>query len=170
MTRKMFAATSVLVWCAVMMAPNSQAGNSSLLGFSSPHCPPCRAMQPVLQQLEQSGVPIRHVDVTAEPALASRYGVRQTPTFVVVNDGQEVTRLVGMQTAAKLNQALATSPSGPLIPTRSTQQDIPAPQTRLAPQSQFAQQSPPVVHELKEVHIAGPVRRYRDRPGQFRVG
>ena len=141
MTRKMFAAMSVMVLGAALLASNTLAGNSILLEFSSPHCPPCQAMKPVLQQLERSGVPIRHVDVSTEPQLASRYGVRSTPTFIVVNDGQEVTRLVGMQTVAKLNEALAASPSGPLIPTRSTQQNAPAPQTQLASQTNLTPQT-----------------------------
>ncbi|MCL4168945.1 UNVERIFIED_CONTAM: hypothetical protein GTU68_027884, partial [Idotea baltica] len=63
-------------------------------------------MHPVLTQLEQQGVPVRHVDVNKEPNLASRYGIRQTPTFVVVSSGNEVTRLVGMQSAAELLTAL----------------------------------------------------------------
>ncbi|GAA4459354.1 trypsin-like peptidase domain-containing protein [Novipirellula rosea] len=114
----------------------AQAAGAILIDFSSSHCPPCRAMQPVLAQLEQSGVPVRHVDVQAEPDLTRRYGIRQTPTFVVVASGKEVTRLVGTQSLADLQNALAINPRGPLVQTGSmtrTGDPFPAPQTRLAP-------------------------------------
>ncbi len=93
-------------------------------------------MQPVLAQLEHSGVPVRHVDVDLETDLARRYGIRQTPTFVVVAGGKEVTRLVGMQSITELQAALSTNTSGPIVTTGSTTRsasDAPGPQTRLAP-------------------------------------
>ncbi|MFG0260960.1 MAG: thioredoxin family protein, partial [Novipirellula sp. JB048] len=114
----------------------ASASGSILIEFSSTHCPPCRAMQPVIGQLEQAGVPVRRVDVDSERDLARRYGIRQTPTFVVVAAGNEVTRLVGTQSLAQLREALAIHPGGPLIPTGSmspARNGLPAPQTRLAP-------------------------------------
>ena len=63
-----------------------------LIEFSSSHCGPCVAMQPIIAQLERSGVPVRHVDVMAESQLAKRFGIRSTPTFVVSVAGKEVTR------------------------------------------------------------------------------
>ncbi len=93
------------------------AANAVLIAFSSPHCGPCQAMKPTLQQLEHERVPVRYVDVTEEVEFARRHGVRQTPTFVVWSAGKELTRLVGMQSADALRQALATNPSGPLFQT-----------------------------------------------------
>jgi thiol-disulfide isomerase/thioredoxin len=110
-----------------------------LLEFSSPHCAPCKAMQPVLSQIERLGTPIRHVDVVAEPHLAARYGVRTTPTFVVISGGKEVTRLVGMQSLDAVRAALEVDPSGTPVPTNarsapgSIHNAIASPQTRLAP-------------------------------------
>ncbi|WP_442508087.1 trypsin-like peptidase domain-containing protein [Novipirellula sp. SH528] len=115
---------------------SAQAAGAILIDFSSSQCPPCRAMQPVLAQLEQSGVPVRHVDVQSEPDLTRRYGIRQTPTFVVVAGGKEVTRLVGTQSLSDLQNALAINPRGPLVQTGSmtrANDPFPAPQTRLAP-------------------------------------
>lgn len=80
-------------------------------------------MAPTLTQLERSGVPIRHIDVTSEPDLARRYGVRSTPTFIVISGGEEVTRLVGAQPLVELRRALTASSSGPLIPTRAFEAD-----------------------------------------------
>lgn len=119
---------------SVGLARPAAAADAVLIEFSSPSCGPCRAMQPVLQQLERSGVPVRHVNVETEPHLAERYGIRKTPTFVVVTAGREVSRLVGMQSARQLRAALATDPSGPHVPTDSR---VAAPKQRGAPQTQL---------------------------------
>ncbi len=99
-------------------------------------------MQPIVSELIARGVPVRQVDVQAEPQVAQRYHIRSTPTYVVVQKGREVTRLVGAQSAAKLYAALKQNPGGELVPTRSEIAAPPArtaniqdPQTRLAPLS-----------------------------------
>ena len=101
------------------------AADAILINFSSRHCGPCRQMQPTLAELERSGVPVRHVDVSDEPDLARRFGIRSTPTFVVVSGGQEVTRLVGTASAAQLQAAIAIDPRGPLIPVSYTHLTLP---------------------------------------------
>ena len=126
---------AVCLTSMILPANDAAASDAVLIDFSSTHCGPCRAMAPVLAQLERSGVPVRHVDVNREPAMANRYGIRQTPTFVVVSAGKEVTRLVGMQNIEKLRSALSINRAGPLISTGSDlgQNRTGAPQTRLAP-------------------------------------
>ena len=136
MTRLMFAVLAGMILVAAAFTGSAGAAEAILLEFSSPRCAHCEAMKPTLAQLERSGVPIRHVDAVAEPHLAARYGIRQTPTFIVISGGNEVTRLVGTQTLAELRAALAIDPSGPLIPTGAkgmAVDAISAPQTRLAP-------------------------------------
>ncbi len=126
----MFAVLAGMILVTAAFTGSTAAAEAILLEFSSPHCPPCQAMKPVLDQLERSGVPIRHVDAVAEPHLAARYGIRKTPTFIVVSGGKEVTRLVGTQTLAELRAALAIDPSGRLVPTGAKSKsfdEIPAP-------------------------------------------
>lgn len=131
---------SAFVFPWVISAKAVDAADAILINFTSTHCAPCRAMKPVLDQLELGGVPVRHVDVSSEPSLARRYGIRQTPTFVVLVAGQEVTRLVGSQSIADLRGALAIDPTGPLFQTNSSiagVDSIPAPRTRLVPQTRM---------------------------------
>lgn len=145
MKRLMFAFCVGMVLGFQAFSGTVEAADAILLDFSSPHCGPCKAMQPTLQQLAQSGVAVRHVDVVAEPHLAARYGIRKTPTFVVVSGGKEVTRLVGTQSLGALQAALAVSPTGQLVPTGAKSQpldQIPAPPTRLAPQVGASGNSP----------------------------
>ena len=104
----------------ILAAAQVASGSDAiLLDFSSAHCVPCQAMKPTLAQLASKGVAIRHVDVVTEPHLAARYGIRKTPTYVVLSGGQEVARLIGQQSMPALQAALASSPSGPRIPTRA---------------------------------------------------
>ncbi|NND97305.1 MAG: thioredoxin fold domain-containing protein [Pirellulaceae bacterium] len=147
--------TPLFLALVALTANDAVAADAVLIDFSSARCGPCRAMNPVIDQLERQGVPVRHVDVDRESDLAIRYGIRQTPTYVVVAGGNEVTRLVGMQTADKLRAALAVNPSGPLIPTgANVRRDImhdgspsdfsqspSLPRTRLAPQQENHQQT-----------------------------
>ncbi len=142
MKRELFAPLRrglVLAGCVMItaaLAVPAAAADAVLIAFSAPHCGPCQAMKPTLQQLEHERVPIRYVDVTREAELARRHGIRQTPTFVIWSAGNELTRLVGMQSAAALRQALATDPSGPLFQTDATVDPrsmmSAAPQRRLA--------------------------------------
>ena len=141
---QMISAIIATVLAALALPADVCASDAILLDFTSSHCAPCRAMEPVIAQLEQSGIPVRRVDVRAEPRFAARYGVRQTPTFIVLKGGKEVTRLIGMHSAQELRQALAINPAGPLIPTRAELGDGPvnAPPSRLAPVRQGAGQLP----------------------------
>lgn len=157
------------------------AADAILINFTARHCAPCQAMKPTLAQLERTGVPVRHVDVVDEPHLASRYGIRKTPTFVVISGGKEVTRLAGSQTLAQLRTALATNPSGPLIPTGSisSSQNLTAPQTRLAPASGPQSPSPqtftsvaanpPLSEPMPSLSLADAVQRAQAATVRLRV-
>jgi S1-C subfamily serine protease len=68
----------------------------------SPHCSPCIAMQPSIDALKERGYPVRQIDVGSDEA--SRYGVRATPTVLMVekDSGTELTRMVGLHRAADI--------------------------------------------------------------------
>jgi thiol-disulfide isomerase/thioredoxin len=179
----MFTMTAGMILAATVFTASAGAADAILINFTADHCAPCQAMKPTLTQLERSGIPVRHVDVVNEPDLASRYGIRKTPTFVVVSGGKEVTRLAGMQTLAQLRAALAINPSGPLIPTgsMSSLNDIPAPQTRLAPVNRLQPQStspktftsvaaaPPRSEPMPSLSLADAVQRAQAATVRLRV-
>lgn len=125
-------AAVVCVASCLLGASAAEASDAVLVEFTSQQCGPCRAMQPIINQLAASGVAIRRVDVDREPTIARRYSITQTPTFVVLSGGKELTRMVGMQTAAQLQAALAINPAGPWKQTNATA-SAGVPQTRLAP-------------------------------------
>ena len=74
-----------------------------VLWFHSPSCGPCRAMEPLVQELVDAGK-ARAVDVFEEPDLARSFGIMATPTTVRVRGGTVETVKTGF-----LNQAALES-------------------------------------------------------------
>jgi thioredoxin 1 len=69
-----------------------------LVDFWAEWCPPCKAMDPVMDQLtaELAGkVKIVKMEVDANPSTVVRYNVRSMPTLIVFKDGQEADKKVG---------------------------------------------------------------------------
>lgn len=170
-------AAAVVCAAGLLLGPSVlQASDAVLVEFTSQQCGPCRAMQPIISQLASSGVAVRRVDVDREPALTRRYSIKQTPTFLVLSGGKELTRLVGMQTAAQLQTALAINPSGPWKRTNATARDS-VPQTRLAPlpTSMPAQHDPPSMTAMPQseampsVAVADAVERAQAATVRLRV-
>ena len=65
-----------------------------ILYFTASWCGPCKLLKPKIQAM-QSKFPITILDVDTNAEACSKYSVRNVPTIVVVNNGQEVARLVG---------------------------------------------------------------------------
>ncbi len=124
-----FVAAMATFYCLPLAA---EATESVLVEFGSARCQPCQRMKPIIESLGRSGVAVRTVDVDQEPDLARRYGIQQTPTFIVISGGKELTRLVGAQSSEQLLAALSIDPAGPWVDTASKPLDT-LPQTRLAP-------------------------------------
>jgi thiol-disulfide isomerase/thioredoxin len=114
-----------LVACTVCVqirvAPASdapQAGDVVLLDFNASWCGPCRAMAPLVQGVERSGWPVRHIDVDQEPDLVRRFGVTGVPCYVLLVRGHEQGRIDGATTQQELEQLLskALPPRGGVQP------------------------------------------------------
>jgi len=96
-----------------------------LVDFSATWCPPCRAMEPIVERLAarfagRAGVVKVDVDQTGD--LASNYGVRGVPTFLLLANGQVVERVVG----ATSEKALTTLIESQLAPARKDSQPLAA--------------------------------------------
>ncbi|KKM26628.1 hypothetical protein LCGC14_1582920 [marine sediment metagenome] len=79
-----------------------------VLYFSASWCVPCRQMKPIVEQLEaDTGVSFRKIDVDTDHITPEKYRVLSVPSFVLVEDDQEISRAVGAQTGKELSAALA---------------------------------------------------------------
>lgn len=93
----------------ILAASLTGAPDVTLIDFYSDNCAPCRQMAPTIARLEQSGLPVKKVNVSRQPQLATQYGVRGVPCFVMVAGGREVDRVVGATTYDRLLQMYRTA-------------------------------------------------------------
>lgn len=58
-----------------------------LVDFHAPWCGPCKAMEPLLAEMDASRIAVVKVDVEANPDLAIRFGIRGVPTMMIMRRG-----------------------------------------------------------------------------------
>jgi thioredoxin 2 len=81
-----------------------------LLDLWADWCGPCHMLAPTIDQLssELAGrVTVAKLNIDENPATASRFGVRSIPTLLVLKNGREVDRLVGVQPKQEIMRRLA---------------------------------------------------------------
>jgi len=64
--------------------------------FSAEWCQPCKALGPIMEQVAKQ-VPVNKVNVDYEVTLTKQYNVTSVPTVVLVENGVEKTRFVGVK-------------------------------------------------------------------------
>jgi thioredoxin 1 len=69
-----------------------------LLYFSGTWCQPCKTFRPIIESLT-SEIPIVFIDVDASSQTAQQYNIRSVPTTVLIKDGIEIGRIVGVKSA-----------------------------------------------------------------------
>lgn len=118
-----------------------------VIDFSGTYCPPCRAMSPIVARLEREGLPIRQVDIDQDRALADRFHVTKIPTFVLVINGEEATRIVGPTTEAELRRLCNRIPqaAAAATPAPTVQFASDPPQSRAGVSQPLGTAAPPEV-------------------------
>ena len=64
--------------------------------FSASWCGPCKAFKPVINEIRSEGYYVEFIDIDMLTDLAQKYNVRSVPTVVIEEDGEEVSRFVGV--------------------------------------------------------------------------
>ena len=85
------------------------ANGVTLVDFWAEWCGPCRMIAPVLDQLggEYEGkAAIAKVNVDEAADLAQEFSVQSIPTLLIMKDGQEVNRFIGVTSKGELAAAL----------------------------------------------------------------
>lgn len=83
-----------------------QAKTPVLIDFWATWCGPCRRQAPILEALSQEGYVIGKTDVDENPVLAQKYRIMSIPTLILFKDGQEIRRMVGLQSKDAVKQAM----------------------------------------------------------------
>ncbi len=63
-----------------------------ILFFTMRGCPPCEAAKPTVRAIRRQGVKVTEIDFHSNPELVRKYGIAQTPTFILLENGVEVER------------------------------------------------------------------------------
>lgn len=80
-----------------------------VVDFFGEYCGPCRQLKPVLALLaEELGATAKivTVDVAANSKLVNDYGISAVPTVLVIRNGKEVHRMLGIGSLAELREFL----------------------------------------------------------------
>lgn len=106
-----FFLTFILAGCDEAPKPTPQAPKEptvEFLKFEADWCGPCKLQTPIVDKLklEFKQVKFRAVNVDNEPELAAQYQARAIPMMVILVDGVEVERFIGVQDQAVLAPAL----------------------------------------------------------------
>jgi thioredoxin 1 len=75
-----------------------------ILYFTAAWCGPCKAMAPIITEVLGEGLMITKVDVDSNPGLATQYNIKSIPTFVLVENENEIMRKAGVQSKESLKQ------------------------------------------------------------------
>lgn len=89
-----------------VVPPEQRRAGRLLFYFHSPHCPACRTLKPMIDRLAAARPELVKVDVLDHPSLAKNFGVRATPSFVLVEGDTIAKMLVGEVTQVRLERLL----------------------------------------------------------------
>ncbi|GIW96766.1 MAG: thioredoxin [Pirellulaceae bacterium] len=97
------ASTLVALWMAVV---GGVSPDCTVLHFTANWCTPCQQWQPTLERLRKEGWDIRAVDADQHQQYVQAYQVTNLPTLVILYQGKEVDRIVGLMPYDHVRQRL----------------------------------------------------------------
>ena len=75
-----------------------------MLDFYADWCGPCRMVGPIVHEIadERDDVTVGKINVDNDPELAQEFGVMSIPTIVILKNGVEASRAVGVRSKQQL--------------------------------------------------------------------
>jgi len=76
-----------------------------ILYFTAPWCQPCKMLGPQMEVVAEEGIPVQKVNIDTDTELSTKYGVRNIPTLLKVDDsGAVIAVSVGYRHANEIKQ------------------------------------------------------------------
>ena len=91
---------------------NEVSKGVSLVDFYADWCGPCKAIAPIIEELAEEfegKAKIIKVDIDAAQEVATTFGVTAIPTIILVKDGQEIKRFVGIKDKDTLSDTIKSA-------------------------------------------------------------
>ena len=75
-----------------------------LIDFYADWCGPCQKLSPIVDKFakEHNEIKVVRIDIDAQEELADRYNIRSIPTLVVIENGEEINRVIGLVSEEKI--------------------------------------------------------------------
>ena len=79
-----------------------------LIDFYADWCGPCKMLSPIVEQVasENTNVKVVKINIDDEQDLAINYGVMSIPTLVVIKNGHEADRVVGVVSKSEVEKLI----------------------------------------------------------------
>lgn len=93
---------------------NNILNSTNIFYFTADWCQPCEKIKPIIKEInrDRAGLRFHTIDADIEQELVERFKIQSLPTFIIINRGKEVQRLIGLQTKEKLQEFLTFAETG----------------------------------------------------------
>ena len=70
--------------------------------FTADWCQPCKKVKPIVEDMKKEGFQFQMIDADYEQLLVKRFEIKSIPTFILLKDGKEISRITGAKTKEEL--------------------------------------------------------------------
>jgi thioredoxin 1 len=75
--------------------------------FTADWCAPCKRVRPIVEEINKDSViKFKIIDVDSEMELVKAFEIKSVPTFIIIKDGEIMSRATGSQTKNSLLEML----------------------------------------------------------------
>jgi thioredoxin-like negative regulator of GroEL len=76
-----------------------------ILYFTAEWCNPCKRVRPIAEELDRDGIiKFQYIDADDNGDLCRKFEIKAIPTFILIEDGNEIRRTNGAKTKQQLEE------------------------------------------------------------------